>query len=96
MKTLQICAVEIVPDGRTTVRVEARQWGTSGPAAAIQGGKAAAGEVAGEERARGWYEEAHRNPLPDPLYMSENDLGRRLRPEGGDSGPPEYPAQRVK
>ena len=73
MKTLQICAVEIVPDGRTTVRVKARQWGTSGPAAAIQGGKAAAGRVAGEEGTRGRNEGTARNPLPDPLYMSEND-----------------------
>ena len=42
---LQICLVEIVLDGRTTVRVEARQQGSSGAAGAAQGGSTAAREL---------------------------------------------------
>ena len=61
--------MEIVPDGRTTVRVEARQWETLGPAAVVQGGEAAAGGVDLEEGVGCGVGKLLRSPMPDAFYM---------------------------
>ena len=51
------------------MRVEARQWETLGPVAAVQGGEAAARGVDLEERRRVWNRKTEGISQPDAFYM---------------------------
>ena len=55
------------------MRVEARQWESLGPAAAVQGGEAVARGVDLEEGVGCGVGKLLRRPLPDAFYMGEID-----------------------